>query len=280
MKHALIIDIQNTKTESFPNGNKKHYLEKISKEKIPVYIALTPYQRSQWQDLEKEIGGIIENEGCNLLLEGLLHTCSQKNHTIRDPHHEHICTSWFQKSAPYSMQVENIQEGIEFLKRIFGARPIGYVPPQHLHNKDTIKAVRNSDLPYLITNAMFEHMNPYNEDGVIIVPSGSLKHGRVNTPVVHVYYDKIFTDVNKFSEILQTIAPLSEIQIGGRCLVHRLNDRYIALAKQLRDGKRLINWAMDKSARNRIDSETLRKNRLEQYEEQKEKLFGSQIARM
>ena len=104
MKRALIIDIQNTKAENFPNRNRKYYLEKFSKERIPVYIALAPYQRDQWHDLEKEIGEIVANEECNLLLEGLIHTCSQKTHTIRDPHHAHICTSWFQKSAPYSMQ--------------------------------------------------------------------------------------------------------------------------------------------------------------------------------
>ena len=144
MKRALIIDVQHNDMGSFPDGDKKYYLRKWLDEETPVHIALTPYQRSLWKDLESDIWKLTSRAGSGIFLEGLIHTCSLKNHKIRDPHHEHICTSLFQKSAPYFEQAEDIGSGINFLRKIFGISPAGFVPPQHLWNRNTLDAVRNS----------------------------------------------------------------------------------------------------------------------------------------
>ena len=98
MDKALNVHIQNTESSRFPENDGHAYLEKWRANHTPVLIALTPYQRGQWKDLEDEIGEVISRDGSGLLLEGLLHICSHRNHTIRDPHHADICSSWFQRS--------------------------------------------------------------------------------------------------------------------------------------------------------------------------------------
>lgn len=199
MEQALIVDIQSIDARRFPNEDRKYYLEKWKEKGTPVLFGLTPYQRGEWQEFEEDFAEIGSRKGSGILLEGRLHVCAQRNHKIRDPHHQDICTSWFQSSSPYSEIVEKIGEGIEFVHKSIGVKPIGYIPPQHLWNDDIVKAVRKNGLKYLVTNAMFTGMEPYKENGVIIVPSGSIKKGRIDNPVVHVYYDMI-----KANEILLT----------------------------------------------------------------------------
>lgn len=241
MEKALLIDVQHTSPESFPNGDRKRYLREIKERNIPVHIALTPYQRERWIDLEDDIEAIASRPGSGLLLEGLLHVCSRRNHAIRDPHHEHICTSFLQSSADYYQQFSDMMKGFSFLRKIYGIAPSGFVPPQHLWNADTLKAVSDSDMQYLITNAMSSNMYPYLEGGVTIVPSGSMKHGRTENLVLHIYYDWIQRREDYFKEAIENAVPISNIPVKNKSSAHSLNNFNIRLAKQLRDAKRLAN---------------------------------------
>ena len=271
---ALIIDIQNTRAENFQNKDKNYYLDSVLANNTPTHIALTLYQRDQWADLEGKIGEVASREGSGLLLEGTLHVCTQRNHKIRDPHHEGICTSFFQESESYQQQLEKLLEGKELLKKIFDIDPIGYVPPQHLWNKDTRRAVEDSGMKYLITNAIFSEMYPYQEGNVIIVPSGSAKHGRTNNPVIHFYYDRILGAEKMLEEIEPNISPLSEIPVLEKTIYHRLNSTYLWTVKQTRDGKRLIKWLSDEDTRLAPDANTLRESRMLDYQRHRKEVLG------
>lgn len=274
MRHSLIVDIQNTESKRFPRNDRKKYLERWVNLDIPVHIAITPYQRDQWQDLEEDIGAVVSRKGSGLLLEGLLHVCAHRNHKIRDPHHQGICTAWFQKSTSYERQLEEIEEGTEFLEKTFGIKPVGYIPSQHLWNHNTVKAVEQANVKYLVTNAMFSNMQPYRESGIIIVPSGSLKYGRTHTPVVHTYYDKIVDQENKVREIEESAVPLSEIPLRKKSLICKLNNQTIWLTKQIRDGKRLITWLVSEEMRRAPDANQIREVRQAQYLKDRAQILG------
>lgn len=265
MGRALIVDIQNTPIGSFPDFNKSYYLERILVEDIPVNIALTPYQMDQWSGLKGLIKEVVSREGSGLLLEGLLHVCTRGNHKIRDPHHQSICTSWFRQNATQQQQSAEIAEGLEFLKEVLDIEPVGYVPPQHLWNRDTLDAVRENGLKYLVTNALFDQMFPYEQDDVLVVPSGSVKHGKVNNPVVHVYYDEIFGNA-LMGEVFSNLVSLSDIPISGKTNLQTINGLYLGFMKQLRDSRRLVNWCLHRGERYKPDADSIRALRSEQYE--------------
>ena len=276
MRRALIVDIQNTEARQFPNQNRKFYLQQWEERGVPIHIALTPYQRDRWYDLENEIVRLVRRPGSGLLVEGLLHTCSQRNHRIRDPNHESICTSWFQKDAPYEKQAESILEGIDFFKRNLGVRPIGYLPPQHLWNQATVKAVEQAGLRYIITGAIFSDMHPYRVENVIVVPSGSVKRKAINNQVVHVYYDRIQEEAELVAEIELSVIPLADIPIESKKTTHTINEQALRVAKQMRDGGRLIRWLWDAEVRRNPDADALREIRREQNERNKFRIHDEQ----
>jgi len=175
--------------------------------------------------------------------EGYRHCCGRcfnkkeiSGKNSPDPHHEHVCLDGIAQSL--EKQIEVIARGKQILKEELGIVPKIYCPPNHMYNKDTLKAARANRFSYFFTRNGFDYFFPqlielpcHEEEGLTIFTE--TKYGK--SPARMAYYDK---DSEELLKMIKSSQPLtayydnnvSKMEIG-------INKFLIGLYKRLRDLK-------------------------------------------
>ncbi len=188
-----------------------------------------------------------DNSHVTWVQEGYRHCCGRcynKGKAIGkkspDPYHEHVCLD--RHSQSLEEQIEIIGKGKELIKKELGIVPIGYCPPNHLYNKDTLRAAEENDFSYFLIRNGFDYFAnglieilSYRDNKLVILPE--TKNGR--SPIKITYYDHIsegrFPQYNEIpADFLDLIFPVDKPRFKAWA-----NEKAITAYKKLRDLKNL-----------------------------------------
>ncbi len=185
--------------------------------------------------------------------EGYRHCCGRCYNNLQenngkgiDPYHEHICLDGHAQSLEKQMDV--IRKGKNLIIEELGIKPRLYGPPNHLYNKDTIKAASENDFTGFLLRNGFDYFIPnfielpaYKDDlgkdnCMIFLPE--TKKGK--SPVIITYYDRICNgEVQNWKELFKNSYYLGIPLIKNKPKFKIwLNDKLILTAKKIRDRKR------------------------------------------
>jgi hypothetical protein len=106
-----------------------------------------------------------------------------------DPYHEHVCLDG--NSQSLDEQIEIIRKGKKLINEELGINPSVYIPPNHLYNKNTLRAAKENGFDLFLTRNGFDYfipnlieLPPYLEEDLFILPE--TKKGK--SPVRMTYY--------------------------------------------------------------------------------------------
>lgn len=153
--------------------------------KGPIAISISPWQISKMQDYQiKELREILKKPGFVLGQQGLNHKClicSKEYHNV-DLWHENA--GLWCENISIEDQERFMIEGREKLVNIFGKEPELYVPPNHLFNKDTLKAAFKIGYKWVTDRAKIP-LKPYTFNRIIIVPESGPEISENNQIYIH-----------------------------------------------------------------------------------------------
>lgn len=160
-------------------------------EKGPIEVSPSPWQDERWGKYVEELKGLFLREKLFLGQQGLNHRCDkcvsyQKIKGERDfgidRWHENYCL-WCGE-IPLEKQIKLIEEGREKLADFFGVNALGYHPPNHLYDRNTLIACRRLGYNVVSDRALIP-VRPYESKGIIVVPEGEPNIRGINHFYIH-----------------------------------------------------------------------------------------------
>jgi hypothetical protein len=181
--------------------------------------------------------------------EGYRHCCDRcynkgiaRGKKSPDPYHEHICLDGHAQS--FEKQIEVISKGKKLIEDELGIEPILYCPPNHLYDKNTLKAADKNEFSYFLTRNGFGYIPLIRNliklpalaySGLILFPE--TKNGK--SPVIMTYYDHICDGkVANWRGLLENSSSLYDLNISDEAnLEFWISEKLTEGYKKLRDIK-------------------------------------------
>ncbi len=169
--------------------------------------------------------------------QGLTHYCpdcyktwdKNKNEFKHDPWHENKC--FYNKEESVLDQFKLMKEGKTTIENVVGVSPVVYSPPNHQYDENTGFSAVELKYDYLTTKGII-NLSPYKEDGLKILPERKLGQ---SGEVFYAHYDKMKDNLGKYTNMIKSSKPLSEIKFKEKSIYSSLNETLILASKLARD---------------------------------------------
>ncbi len=181
-------------------------LELLEEYDVKSTFAVIPKRESEWKDETIDIIREISKKH-EIASHGLTHKCnllpepeySSKRRVLihhrkhDDPFHEFVCLDYGPINV--EIQAEWLMKSKEILEKLFKTKITSFVPPQHLYDNNTLKAMKRAGLDTISIER--HHVAPWKESDIFFVP--------MNTEDIFSHYGVLYEKPTNSKDLFEAL---------------------------------------------------------------------------